>query len=145
MFRTENEVRQYNAGMIRIRNFKNCVHLTVIYVSDHISKPWEPCCKRDSFEGLNRNPSNYRCPSDCLLFEDKEVVQKTQQVSKHRESRRASRRSFWRSVRGVLDWFAHLPATQALILLGLVLLPLFYFSPRLAQSIKEVVNLLRGK
>ena len=59
MFRTENEALQYNAGMIRTRDFKNCVHLSVVGVSNRISKPWEPYCKKVSFDYLDRNPSNY--------------------------------------------------------------------------------------
>jgi len=94
MFRTPNEAHQYIAEMIQSRDFKNCVHLTVIDVSDYSSKPWVPHCQKDSF----CRPKNYdQCPTDCLLFEDKEA-------SKHQESRTA----FWRPAGKPFKWFSSL-------------------------------------
>jgi hypothetical protein len=132
MFRTPNEAHQYIAEMIQSRDFKNCVHLTVIDVSDYSSKPWVPHCQKDSF----CRPKNYdQCHRDCLLFEDKEAVEKAQQVSKHRESRRTFWRAFWRTAAIPFNWFSSLSGiTQALILILLIV----YFFRGLAKTVLEI-------
>ena len=132
MSETQNEVWVLIHKGINEGVFKNCVHLTVIDVSDYSSKPWVPHCQKDSF----CRPKNYdQCHRDCLLFEDKEAVEKAQQVSKHRESRRTFWRAFWRTAAIPFNWFSSLSGiTQALILILLIV----YFFRGLAKTVLEI-------
>jgi hypothetical protein len=123
MFETKNEALIGIANGIKEGRFKNCVHLKAV------PSPWEPYCEEGC---LNRGA----CPRECLLFVDKNALERAKRRAKQCEWIRATSRVPFR-------YFERLPATQALIVLVVVLVPLFYFSPRLAKSIIDVIKALK--
>jgi hypothetical protein len=136
MSETQNEVWVLIHKGINEGVFKNCVHLQV---AGGTYSPYRPYCEKDSLIPLNSNQFQDVCPQKCYLFVDKKAVERALKKSKRRESRRA----FWRPLRVAFNWFAKLSATQALIVLVIVLVPLFYVSPRVAKSIGELIKALK--
>jgi hypothetical protein len=142
MFKTKDDTHVYIVGALQVGTFKHCVHLTLDVTGQFRSRPWEPSCTKHNFVRSDRNQFHYCCPDTCCSFEDRRAAGRVQKRAKPWKFLGSAWRWVCRGVWRWLDWFKSLsPTVQALI----VLVPLFYYSPRLAKSILEVINGLRGK
>lgn len=134
-FKSKNDAAMSLRKGIEESIYKDCVHIEISGGSDggfHFY-PFRVYCDQHSFVDTKTRLYDSRCPTDCLLYVNKQVVAKQERHQKR-----------WHNIGVALGtpfrWFAKLPTLSQALLIFLVIV---LCAPKVAESIISLIKALK--